>query len=126
MPYTIEHRVHPEYLEVHVEGDIIPGKEVQEAVERWSKVAKICKSEDRNLILAFIDFRGQHSITSKFSLVDGAASFGWMPHYKLSVVVKNEQQFQHLAFTETAMNNLGYEMKLFKKKREAKKWLFTL
>jgi hypothetical protein len=103
----------------------LPGKELKEAVERWSKVAKLCKQEDRNLILAFIDLEGQHSTSSKFNLVDAASTFGWQPDYKLSVVVKTDKQFQHLSFTETVMTNLGYEMKLFTNKREARKWLLA-
>lgn len=123
MPYTLGHRVLPEYLEVHIKGTIVPGKELKEAKERWSKVTSLCVKEDRRLILAFIDLEGQHSIDFKFSLVDEAFTIGWRPEYKLATVVKNEAQYNHLSFTETVMNNLGYEMKLFKRKREARKWL---
>ncbi|WP_297763137.1 hypothetical protein [uncultured Muriicola sp.] len=125
MPYTIEHRVLPEYLEVHIEATIVPGKEAQEAIERWFKIAELCKIEKRNLILAFMDLQGQHTTDSKFKLVDTASTLGWLPNYKLSMVVKNEKQQHHLSFTETAMNTLGFEMKIFKNKRDAKKWLFT-
>jgi len=125
MPYTIEHEVFPEYLEVYIKGTIIPGKELQEATERWTKVATLCAQEDRKLILAFIDLKGQHSTDSKFNVVDAATTFGWRPEYKLSVVVNDGNQYDHLAFTETVMNNLGYEMKLFRKKREAKRWLLS-
>jgi hypothetical protein len=124
MPYTIEHRTLPEYLEVHIKGTIVPGKELQEAVERWSKVAELCILEDRDRIIVFLDLHGNHSINSKFNLVDSASTLGWRHQCRLSVVVKNQEQFEHLSFTETAMNNLGYEMKLFKRKRQAKKWLF--
>ncbi len=110
MPYTIEHRIMPEYLEVHVKGTIVEGKELREAKERWSTIASLCRSTDRNLVLAFLDLEGQHSTSSKFNLVDAAANMGWVPDYKLSVVVKNQEQFIHLSFTETVMNNLGYEM----------------
>jgi hypothetical protein len=123
MPYTLDHRVLPNYLEVHIKGLIVPGKELREAAQRWTQVAALCKEKDRNLILAFLDLKGQHSTSSKFDLVDAAATFGWRPEYKLSVVVKNEDQFLHLSFTETVMNNLGYEMKLFLNRREARKWL---
>ncbi|GGD55978.1 hypothetical protein [Muriicola marianensis] len=125
MPYTLEHRVHPEYLEVHIKGEIVPGKEFKEAQERWSTIADLCKTTTRNFILAFIDLKGQHPTSSKFNLVNAATNMGWLPDYKLSVVVKNEEQFNHLSFTETVMNNLGYEMKLFLKRKEAKKWLFA-
>ncbi len=125
MPYTIEHRVHPKYLEVHVKAEIVPGKELKEAKERWSRIADLCKSTSRNLVLAYIDLKGQHSTYSQFSLVDAAANMGWSPDYKLSVVVKNQDRFNHLSFTETVMNNLGYEMKLFLKRKEAKKWLLS-
>ncbi|QBA64764.1 hypothetical protein [Muriicola soli] len=124
MPYTLDHRVLPKYLEVHIKGNIVPGKELKEAMERWSEVAQLCKVKERNLILVFMDLEGRHSTSSKFNLVDTASTYGWQPDYKLSIVVKNEEQYQHLSFTETVMNNLGYEMKLFLSKREAKKWLF--
>ena len=125
MPYTLEHSVLPEYLEVHIKGIIVPGSELREAVERWSTVATLCKEVERARILAFIDLEGHHSTSSKFNLVDAASTFGWRPEYKLSVVVKNDEQFLHLSFTETVMNNLGYEMKLFKNKRDARKWLLA-
>lgn len=124
MPYTLEYRVLPEYLEVSLIGDIIPGKELSEAKDRWTKIAALCKKEDRRLILAFMDLKGQHSIDSKFNLIDSASSFGWSQNYRLAIVTKGNELFHHLLFTETAMNNMGYEMKIFRKKREAKKWLF--
>ncbi len=125
MPYKIEHKVLPEYLEVHVKATIVPKKEAQEAIDRWFKIAELCKIEGRNLILAFMDLQGEHTTNSKFKLVDAASSLGWLPNYKLSMVVKNEQQLDHLSFTEIAMNSLGFEMKIFKNKREAKKWLLS-
>jgi hypothetical protein len=125
MPYTIEHRVLPEYIEVYIKGTIVPGRELKEAIERWAMVAELCVKEDRRLILAFMDLEGQHSLDSKFNLVDAASSFGWRPEYKLSMVIKKEALHNHLLFTETVMNNLGFEMKIFRKKRNGKKWLFT-
>jgi hypothetical protein len=125
MPYTIEHKVLPEYIEVHIKGTVVPGKELKEAIERWTRVAELCVQEDRRLILAFMDLKGQHSLDSKFNLVDAATSFGWRPEYKLSMVIKKEALFNHLLFTETVMNNLGFEMKIFRKKRDGKKWLLT-
>lgn len=125
MPYTIEHKVLPDYIEVYIKGTIVPGKELKEAIERWAKVAELCAQEDRRLILAFMDLEGQHSLDSKFNLVDAATSFGWRPEYKLSMVIKKEALFNHLLFTETVMNNLGLEMKIFRKKRDGKKWLLS-
>jgi hypothetical protein len=125
MPYSIEHRVLPNYLEVRLKGTIVPGKELSEAKDRWTKVAQLCVLEGRELILAFMDLKGQHPIISKFNLVDSAAGLGWRPEYKLALVVKNEEQHSNLSFLETAMNNLGYEMKIFLKKREALKWLLS-
>ena len=125
MPYTIEHKVLPDYIEVYIKGTIVPGKELKEAIERWAKVAELCVQEDRRLILAFMDLEGQHSLDSKFNLVDAATSFGWRPEYKLSMVIKKEALFNHLLFTETVMNNLGFEMKIFRKKRDGRKWLFS-
>lgn len=125
MPYTIKHSVLPDYLEVHIKGTIIPGKEFKEATERWSMVAKLCAKEDRRLILAFVDLEGQHPIDSKFKLVDEEEAFGWSQDYKLSMVVNDRDQYNHLSFTETVMNNLGYEMKIFIKKREGIKWLLS-
>ena len=66
-----------------------------------------------------------HPIVSKFNLVDSASSLGWRLEYKLAMVVKKEELLDNLSFTETAMNNLGYEMKLFLNNREAKKWLLA-
>ncbi len=123
MPYSIVHTVLPDYLEVKITGTILDGRALEEATERWSRVAALCEKVNRKLILAFLDLKGNHTTQSKFSLVDRAPTFGWQQDYKLSVVVKNEEQYNHLLFTETVMNNLGYEMKLFRNKREAKKWL---
>lgn len=125
MPYTLEHKVLPDYLEVHIKGTIVKGKELKEAIERWSKVAELCVKEDRRLILATMDLEGQHSLDSKFNLVDSATSYGWLHDYKLSMVINKEALFNHLLFTETVMKNLGFEMKIFRKKREGIKWLLS-
>ncbi len=123
MPYTLKYKVLNTHLAVKINGSRVPGKEVEEGVSRWSKVAQICEKEGHDHILVIMDLNGKFSLDSAFKLVESADAIGWHKQYKLAIVAATEELFLSLSFTETAMVNQGYEMKLFRKKREAKRWL---
>ena len=124
MPFTIKHTRFKDYLEVTIHSTITPGKEIEEATQRWTKVADLCEVENCHRILAILHFKGTYTKDKAFKLVDAAKKFGWKVHNKLAVVPVDEEWFYRLSFTETTMNRLGYEMKLFRNKRNGKKWLF--
>lgn len=123
MPYDLTFQVRPEFLEAELSVEVAPGQALKEAMERWEAVARICRENDRDKVLVEMSFSGSYGMETKFKLAKGAASIGWSPDLKLAVVIPDPAQFSEQLFTETAMNNLGYEMKLFLKKRPAKKWL---
>jgi hypothetical protein len=123
MPFTLKHTRFKDYLEVTIHSTIIPGKEIDEATQRWNKVAELCEEENCFKVLAILHFEGVYNINKAFKLVGGAKDFGWKLHYKLAVIPVDEDWFYRLSFTETTMNRLGYEMKLFRSKRHGKKWL---
>ncbi|MDG1573397.1 hypothetical protein OZ410_13790 [Robiginitalea sp. M366] len=123
MPYTLSFSVQPEYLEVDMSVQVEEGLELREAFERWKEVAALCREHDRTRVLVTMVFEGEYSLELKFRLAKGASAIGWSPDLKLAVVIADPQQFERQLFTETAMVSLGYEMKLFTKKKPAKKWL---
>lgn len=125
MPYTLKYKVLKTHLEVKINGYRVPGKEVEEGVSRWSKVVQICEKEGHNHILVIMAINGKFSLDSAFKLVKSADILGWPRQYKLAIVADTEKLSFSLSFTETAMINLGYEMKLFRRKRGAKKWLLS-
>ena len=123
MGYSMEYKRYPQYLEVVIRIQIEKGKELQEAVERWTKISELCKEHDLHRIMAIMEFEGFYGAETKFNLVKKASGFGWDPGYKLAVVVQNDRQYAEMMFTQTAMDNMGYQMKLFRNLRKARRWL---
>jgi hypothetical protein len=123
MPYSLKFKIYRDYLEVDIKGERIPGKIVEEGIARWSEVAKICEKNGIYKILANMDINGKWNKDSAFKLVDSADVVGWRKDYKLALVTPTDDLYMDLMFSETAMVNRGYEMKLFRGKRGAKKWL---
>lgn len=123
MPYDLSFQVRPDYVTAKLSVKIAPGQELKEAMERWEAIARICRENNRDKVLVVMSFNGSYGMETKFKLAKGASSIGWTPNLKLAVVIADPDRFSEQLFTETALNNLGYEMKLFLKKRPAKKWL---
>ena len=125
MPYELTYSVKPEYLEADIRVNISEGKTLREALGRWKEVAGLCRENERNRVLVTMEFNGSYDMETKFKLAKGAPAIGWSQDLKLAVVIKDPVHFTEQLFTETAMNRLGYEMKLFQKPRQAKKWLLA-
>ncbi|MBT8281723.1 MAG: hypothetical protein KJO16_09105 [Muriicola sp.] len=125
MPNRIEHTVHPEYIEITMYGTILPSVEKAESLQRWSKILDLCRKEKRKKVLAISHFEGVYQIDTSFNLVENAGKLGWDRSYKLALVVEDEDRYLRFMFIESAMIQYGYEMKLFDKKRTAKKWLLA-
>lgn len=125
MNYTLEHIIYPEYLEIGIRGVINPSNEQRDAFERWRMIADLCKQTSKTRVLVISYFTGNYTLNTSFNLVDKAQNLGWNLKYKLAMVVLDGDRFAKLTFIETAMVNVGYEMKLFRNKRSAKKWLLA-
>ena len=125
MPFQYSHILHPEYLEVNMHVQIVPERQLEEALERWKQVATLCRTHNRSKILAIMEFSGNHGTEIKFKLAKGAFDIGWTPELKLAVVIANETHRNEQMFTATAVNAMGFEMKIFPKIRPARKWLLA-
>ncbi len=125
MPYKLAYTVQPEYLEAKIRVNISPGAELKEALGRWKEVAGLCRENGRSRVLVTMEFSGSYDMETKFHLAKGASAIGWSHDLKLAVVIKDPVQFTEQLFTETALNRLGYEMKIFEKPRQARKWLLA-
>ncbi|MGB5646270.1 hypothetical protein [Muriicola sp.] len=125
MKNRIEHEVFEDYLEVRLYGVIDPEVEKEEAMARWTKIVALCEREKRKKALVISYFKGVYKINTSFTLVENANNLGWNLDYKLAMAVPDEDRFNRLLFIENAMIQYGYDMKLFRNKREAKKWLLS-
>ncbi len=125
MKNRVEHNVHEHYLEVRLYGMIDPAVEKNESIQRWAKIAALCKKENRNKALVVSYFKGVYRMDTSFNLVENANNLGWDFGYKLALVAPDEDRYMRLTFIENAMIQYGYDMKLFRSKKEAKKWLLS-
>jgi hypothetical protein len=125
MTNRIEHEVHEHYLEVRLYGLVDPAAEKKKSISRWSKIAALCKQENKNKALVVSYFKGVYRMDTSFNLVDNANNLGWNFDYRLALVVPDADRFIRLSFIENAMIQYGYDMKLFQSKKEAKKWLLS-
>ena len=123
MPYQLDFIIHKEFLEVHLNIQQPPEAELEEAIDRWKKIVQKCRETGLKRVLVAIDFTTLHGPGTAFNLIRSARKFGWGQDFSLAVVVRRDHQYTDLKFTETAMQNFGLQMKLFKNHRKAKRWL---
>lgn len=123
MPYTISHDYKQDYLDITIDVKVIPELALQEALERWNKVFELAANHAVKRVHVLMTFAGTLDLTSKFRLTTSAESLGMSKKCRLAVSIPDEQSYLELLFTQTALNRLGYQMKIFKAKKKAIKWL---
>lgn len=102
-----------------------PEQALKEALARWENVFEIARRTERDHILALMQFNATLDLQSKFQLTTSADLLGMDKKFRLAVVVREEQNYIDLMFTQTALNRLGYQMHLFRNRRKALRWLIS-
>ena len=123
MPYTLDHILRRDYLEVTMDVMVNQEKAMEEALSRWKKVLELSVQNKMNRVLAIMKFNETIDLHSKFQLTTSADSLGMKRSCRLAVVVREEKFYRDLLFAQTALHRLGYQMQLFRNRRRALKWL---
>ncbi len=59
MPMELKYKVKKEYLWVEFSGKRTPGKEVEEAIDIWKKVADLCEKNNLKRIMVISKVEGR-------------------------------------------------------------------
>lgn len=123
MPLELSHSIHPEYLEVHVNGERSRGTELEEAIALWSKVFSISNEENRLNIIAYNRARGKFPVKAQINLAFKIQEMGCTLGHKIAVISYNRELFKNAQLIIRFMQGKGYTIQLFKNKEKARKWL---
>lgn len=123
MPYTILHDLNQDYLDIKIDVTVDPEHAMQEAFERWKNVFELSTKYAVKRVHVLMTFAGTLDLSSKFRLTTSAQTLGMSKSCKLAVSIPDEKSYQEFLFTQTALNKLGFQMKMFKSKSKAICWL---
>jgi len=123
MPYNCAISETPDYLRVDVSGECLPGREVEDSIGVWKKVAEVCREKGLARILAVCDIPGKLPIFAAFEIAAHPETFGWDHRFKLALVQLHQERLEGSLFSETVAFNRGYKLKVFGDEESAVQWL---
>jgi len=103
---------------------IVSKKDLEEAfsgaVEHW-------KEHNTFLILSDCsEMKGGHTLSDLFGIISEMENVDILRNVKEAVIIsKNSEPAENIEFWETACRNRGFNVKIFKEKCEAEKWLLS-
>lgn len=123
MPLELAHTVHPDYLEVHVQGARMHGREFEESLSIWSDVFSLSKNENRRNILAHNKARGRFPVKAQINLSFKIKEIGCTLGHRIAVISYNTEVYKNGQLIVRFMQGKGYSIQLFKSKEKARSWL---
>jgi hypothetical protein len=123
MSVQLTYQVFRDYIRIELKGKRSEQNQLEEGIRMWKEIVGICEKERRKRILTISNIEGRLSLGSSFKLTDSLEAIGWKFDYKIAGVATVDILFMSLMMLETIMVNNGYECKMFKSERQAKKWL---
>jgi len=123
MSYEVNIQEQQDHIRVEVSGERIPGHEEDDAIEVWSRVAKICAAQELDRILCIHRVTGRLPATAAHAIGFDPARFGWNRHLQLALVNLNEESRQDTLFLEDVAVSSGYQIRVFDNEEEARKWV---
>ncbi len=123
MPLELSHRIHPEYLEVEVNGQRTLGMEFEESISLWSNVFSISKKQDMQNILAHNRAQGKFPVKAQINLSFKIQEIGCTPAHRIAVIAYNGEVTKNSQLIVRFMQSKNYTIQFFKNKEKAKRWL---
>lgn len=123
MPLELAHTVHPEFLEVHVQGERLHGRELEESLSIWSDIFSISKNENRRNILAHNKARGRFPVKAQINLSFKIKEIGCTLGHRIAVISYNSEVYRNAQLIVRFMQGKGYSVQLYKNKEKARSWL---
>lgn len=123
MPLELSHTVQPLYLDIHIQGDRTPGREFEETAELWSDIFSISRSEGLNNILAQVRVRRRFPVNAQINISFKLKEIGCTFDHRIAIVAFNREVYNNASLVIRYMQGEGYNIRLFKSKERAKRWL---
>ena len=123
MSYTFETEEIGDYIKVEISGEYTPGAELEDSVDVWGKIFRSCQGKNLKRILAIWKVPGYLPTMAAYNLAEAAEELGFDKKLKLAVVHLTEERYQDGIIAETFAVEHGFNVKIFKDKEKAKKWL---
>lgn len=123
MPVQLSHTIHPEYLEVFLDGNRTPGIELEETTFYWSQIFEISKRTGRNRILVHARMKGRFPIKAQVEIAFRIKEIGCTHAHQIAVIAYSRITYDKANLIEKWMLNWGYRTRLFRNRDRARNWL---
>ena len=123
MPVELSHINHPEYLEIFLDGNRIPGNELEETTAYWKRIFEISQKLGQRRILVLARIKGRFPVIAQVEISFRIKEIGCTHEHRIAAVAYSEETFIKAYLIEKLMLNWGYKTRLFRNKEKAKSWL---
>lgn len=123
MPIQLSHTIHPEYLEVFLDGNRTPGNELEETAICWSHIFVISETCGQDRILVHARMKGRLPIKAQVEIAFRIKEIGCTPAHRIAAIAYSQETFDKAHLIEKWMLNWGYNARLFRNKDSAESWL---
>ena len=123
MPIRLKLKIEDGFIRADFKGRRTEGKELQETKNAWIEVAQACRENNVFKILAIMQVEGKLPFDAAYKLARSVSEIGFTRDHKLAVIASKARILLNIRFSETIFRNRGYEVRIFKSERPAKKWL---
>lgn len=122
MPAEITYREYREYILVEVQGSGRPEFVLPQAQIVWRRMSDLCRSLGKSRVLLVVNLQNHIPIGMSMDLARLAEENGWARQYKLAIVTDLENQMS-MDLMKSFLIHRGYEARVFRNARTARKWL---
>ncbi|MBT8235917.1 MAG: hypothetical protein KJO04_06970 [Bacteroidia bacterium] len=123
MSLEFVHILHPNYIEVQINGVRTRGKERQEAASMWKHIFEISDRYGLKKILVQARHRGNFPINAHINFALQLKEIGCTLAHRIAYVTTDRQIQKNPPLIFGYMQSAGYEIQVFKRKEEGKRWL---
>ena len=123
MALSLMHTVYPKYLDVVIEGERIPGDELQEMIAMWQKIFSLSNKCGKMNILSRNKAKGKFPLNAQINMALRMEDIGCTKSHRIACLAYSTQLFDDQQLIVKYARAQGYHSQLFNKEEEALDWL---
>ncbi len=123
MSLEFVHTLHSDYIEVQIYGVRTRGKEWEESASMFKHIFEISTRYGLKKILVQARHRGNFPINAHINFALQLKEIGCTLAHRIAYVTRDRQIQKNPPLIFGYMQSAGYEIQIFKRKEEGKRWL---
>ena len=123
MSLQVSHYSYPRYLEFHIRGNRLVGKEAEETAAIAAEIFSVSLETGHTNILILADIPQRLPLGSQIDFSMNMESIGITKDHRIALLALHDEVFMSSQLIVGYLNNQGYTVQLFRNKDKARRWL---